>query len=175
MEDINVLWFVGSLAFLGGMLAGALLYHLLAGSRSERGKLQNQLDELQNDFKDYQNKVSDHFGTTAHLINKLTDSYRDVHEHMANGAESLCEDEAVKNRLSDALLSSNALLSGKMTKRRAERSKAIEQPKDYAPKQASDERGTLSEEFGMKPEDKPAAPAVEVGPASPVAEKSQAS
>lgn len=175
MEDMNVLWFVGSLAFLGGMLAGALLYHLLAGSKSERGKLQNQLDELQNDFKDYQNKVSDHFGTTAHLINKLTDSYRDVHEHMANGAENLCEDEAVKNRLSDALLSSNALLSGKITKRRTERSKAVEQPKDYAPKQAPDEKGTLSEEFSVKTEDKPAAPEVEVGPANPVPEEKQAS
>ena len=171
MEDMNVLWFVGSLAFLGGMLAGALLYHLLAGSKSERGKLQNQLDELQNDFKDYQSKVSDHFGTTAHLINKLTDSYRDVHEHMANGAENLCEDEAVKNRLSDALLSSNALLSGKITKR----PKAVEQPKDYAPKQASDEKGTLSEEFSVKPEDKPGASATEVGPVNPVAEEKQAS
>ena len=175
MEDINVLWFVGSLAFLGGMLAGALLYHLLAGSRSERGRLQNQLDELQNDFKDYQNKVSDHFGTTAHLINKLTDSYRDVHEHMANGADNLCEDEAVKNRLSDALLSSNTLLSGKMIKRRTERPKAMEQPKDYAPKQASDERGTLSEEFSVKPEDTPVAPAVELGTVNPVPEEKQAS
>ncbi|WP_145912663.1 YhcB family protein [Endozoicomonas montiporae] len=172
---MNVLWFVGSLAFLGGMLAGALLYHLLGGSNSERGKLQNQLDDLQNDFKDYQNKVSDHFGTTAHLINKLTDSYRDVHEHMASGAENLCEDEAVKNRLSDALLSSNALLSGNITKRRTERPKAVEQPKDYAPKNAPDEKGTLSEEFGVKSEEKPAAPVVEVEAVGPVAEEKQAS
>ena len=175
MEEMNVLWFVGSLAFLGGMLAGAVLYHLLAGSKSERGKLQNQLDELQHDFKDYQNKVSDHFGTTAHLINKLTDSYRDVHEHMANGADNLCEDEAIKNRLSDSLLSSNALLSGKITKRRTERPKPLDQPKDYAPKVAPDEKGTLSEEFGVKPADTPKAPAVEASPVSSLTEEKQAS
>ena len=162
MEEMNVIWFMGSLAFLGGMLAGALLYHLLAGSKSERGKLQSQLDDLQHDFKDYQDKVSDHFSTTAHLINKLTDSYRDVHEHMANGAEKLCEDEAVKNRLSDSLLGSNALLSAKPKpiKRRTERPTPLQQPKDYAPKNAPDEKGTLSEEFSVKKEEsEPASPA----------------
>lgn len=162
MEEMNVIWFMGSLVFLGGMLAGALLYHLLAGSRSERGKLQSQLDDLQHNFKDYQDKVSDHFSTTAHLINKLTDSYRDVHEHMANGAENLCEDEAVKNRLGDSLLGSNALLSAKQpSKRRTERPTPLEQPKDYAPKMAADEKGTLSEEFGVKAESKPTAPSAD--------------
>ena len=176
MEEMNVIWFVGSLAFLGGMLAGALLYHLLAGSRSERGKLQSQLDNLQHDFKDYQDKVSDHFSTTAHLINKLTDSYRDVHEHMANGAENLCEDETVKNRLSDSLLGSNALLSGgtKPIKRRTERPTPLEQPKDYAPKSASDEKGTLSEEFSVNTESKPVAPAADtVAAVTPKQEQKQ--
>ena len=157
------------------MLAGAVLYHLLAGSKSERGKLQNQLDDLQHDFKDYQNKVSDHFSTTAHLINKLTDSYRDVHEHMANGADTLCEDESVKNTLSDALLGSNALLSGKITKRRTERPKPLNQPKDYAPKNAPDETGTLSEDFGVKPAETPQAPKVEASPVSSISEAKQAS
>ena len=175
MEEMNVIWFVGSLAFLGGMLAGALLYHLLAGSKSERGKLQSQLDELQHDFKDYQDKVSDHFSTTAHLINKLTDSYRDVHEHMANGAENLCDDEIVKNRLSDSLLGSNALLSGasKPIKRRTERPAPLQQPKDYAPKAAPDETGTLSEEFSAKTESKPASD--KIAAVTPEQEQKQAS
>ena len=178
MEEMNVLWFVGSLIFLGGMLAGALLNHLLPGSTSERGKLQNQLDELQNDFKDYQEKVSDHFGTTAHLINKLTDTYRDVHEHMANGAETLCEDESVKNRLSDALLSSNSLLSGNNTTtitRRSARPMPLQQPKDYATKTTPDEKGTLSEEFGVKNDDKSTQSAIDTAAVNDVIEDKQAS
>lgn len=151
MEDMNVLWFVGSLAFLGGMLGGSLLYHLLAGSRTQKGQLESQLQDLEQEFKEYQDNVADHFTTTAHLINKLTDAYKDVHEHMANGADSLCDDEEVKNRLSDSLLGSNALLSGKINKRRNERPKPLEQPKDYAPKNAPDEKGTLAEDFGVKP------------------------
>ncbi|WP_257274589.1 YhcB family protein [Endozoicomonas sp. ONNA1] len=153
MENVNVLWFVGSLAFLAGIVGGVLLYHLLAGPRSDRGKMEAQLVELEAEFKQYQDSVADHFNTTAHLINKLTDSYKDVHEHMANGAESLCDDDNVKNKLSDSLISSTALLSGQIPKRRSERPKPLEQPLDYAPKTtASDEKGTLSEDFRITSE-----------------------
>ena len=152
MEEVNVLWFVGSLAFLAGLVGGALLYHLMAGPRSDRGKLESQLSELETELKEYQDKVSDHFNTTAHLVNKLTDSYKDVYEHMANGADVLCEDDDVKNRLSDTMISSSAMLSGEIPKRRTERVKPLEQPRDYAPKTAPDEQGTLSEEFGVKTE-----------------------
>ncbi|MGI9283669.1 MAG: YhcB family protein [Endozoicomonas sp.] len=157
MEDVNVLWFVGSLAFLAGMAGGALLYHLLAGPRSDRGKMENQLKDLEADFKQYQDSVADHFNTTAHLINKLTDSYKDVYEHMANSADVLCEDDSVKNKLSDSLISSSALLSGQIPKRRTERTKPLEQPLDYAPKTAPDEKGTLSEDFRVTPEAEEAA------------------
>lgn len=150
MENVNLIWLAGSLAFLGGGLCGALLYHLLAGSSSRNGKLAGQLDELQQEFRDYQDKVSDHFTTTAHLINKLTDTYRDVHEHMANGAESLCRDDSAKATLGDALLGSNALASGKTFKRRTERATPVEQPRDYAPKIRAEDKGTLAEDFGIK-------------------------
>nr|WP_255471647.1 DUF1043 family protein [Endozoicomonas sp. OPT23] len=135
---------------MAGLIGGALLYHLLAGPRSDRGKLEEQLKDLEGEFKDYQDNVSDHFNTTAHLINKLTDSYKDVYEHMATGADSLCDDDSVKNRLSDTLISSGALLSGEIPKRRTERTKPLEQPRDYAPKTAPDEKGTLAEDFGVE-------------------------
>ena len=150
MEEMNVLWFVGSLAFLAGILCGALVFHLLSGSKTRNGKLEGQLEDLQNEFREYQDRVGDHFTTTAHLINKLTDTYKDVHEHMANGADVLCEDEDVRNRLSDSLLGSNALLSGNTSKRRGTRPAPVEQPKDYAPKINSNEKGALSEDFGAK-------------------------
>jgi uncharacterized membrane-anchored protein YhcB (DUF1043 family) len=152
VEDVNVLWFVGSLAFLAGMAGGALLYHLLAGPRSDRGKLEGQLKDLETDFKEYQENVADHFNTTAHLINKLTDSYKDVYEHMATGADALCDDDSVKNRISDTLISSSALLSGQIPKRRTERTKPLEQPLDYAPKIAPDQKGTLAEDFRVETE-----------------------
>ena len=162
VENMNVLWFIGSLAFLAGILCGAIVYHWLSGSRSRHGQLETQLDELQQEYKDYQQQVNDHFSTSAHLVNKMTDTYRDIHEHLANGAESLCKDEDIKNRLGDSLLSSNALVSGKVHKRRNERPTPTEQPKDYAPKNNPDEQGALSEDYGVVKE-----PVAEVAAAEP--------
>ncbi|WP_067514476.1 YhcB family protein [Endozoicomonas ascidiicola] len=152
VENMNVLWFIGSLAFLAGILCGAFVYHILSGSKTRNGKLETQLDELQQEFKEYQQQVGDHFTTSAHLVNKMTDTYRDIHEHLATGAESLCKDEDVKNRLNDSLLGSNALISGKVHKRRSERTPPLEQPKDYAPKNNPEEQGALSEDYGIKTE-----------------------
>ncbi|WP_330924817.1 YhcB family protein [Candidatus Sororendozoicomonas aggregata] len=149
MDNINEIWLVGSLAFLVGALCGALLYHIFAGSNARNGKLTSQLDDVQREYMEYKDKVSDHFTTTAHLINKMTDTYKEVHEHMANGADSLCQNESVHRGLGDALLRSNSFVSGKLTKGHTVRSKTVEQPKDYAPKNKPEEKGMLSEEFGI--------------------------
>ena len=146
MEEMNNFWSVASLAFLFGALCGALIYHVASGSKSRNDKLASDLDQLRQEHKDYQQRVGEHFAASAHLINKLTDTYRDVHEHLANSADDLCRDEEVRNRLSDSLLGSNALLSGKISKRRNERTPPLEQPKDYAPKSSPDEQGALAAE-----------------------------
>ena len=146
MEEMNNLWSVASLAFLFGALCGAFFYHVMSGTKFRNDRLASDLDQLRQEHKDYQQRVGEHFAASAHLINKLTDTYRDVHEHLANSADDLCRDEEVRNRLSDSLLSSNALLSGKISKRRNERTPPLEQPKDYAPKSSPDEQGALAAE-----------------------------
>ena len=142
MEISNLLWTMGGVAFLTGLVMGALMYHFMAGGRSG-GNLRARVIELEAELKDYQNKVSDHFSTSAHLVNRLTESYRDIHEHLATSASELCTDELTRHRLNDSLLSTQAI-----------NSKAIptEQPKDYAPKAEADE-GTLSENFRVHKKD----------------------
>ncbi|CAM3860834.1 YhcB family protein [Parendozoicomonas haliclonae] len=138
MEITNLLWTVGGLAFFTGLVVGIVLYYFLAGGRAG-GSSRTRIAELEAELKDYQNKVADHFSTSAHLVNRLTETYRDVHEHLATSANELCTDELTRHRLNDALLSSQALT-------RNANSALTEQPKDYAPKKVSDE-GTLSENF----------------------------
>ena len=150
MENLDLLWQIGTAAFLIGGLLGSLLYHILISSKYRSGKVAEQLDELQREFVDYKEKVSDHFTSTAHLINKMTETYKDVHEHMANGAESLCEDEQVKRQMSDSLLSANTLLSDQSAKRKLSRITSAEQPKDYALKTKPEDKNTLAEDFGLK-------------------------
>ncbi|MDP0560846.1 MAG: DUF1043 family protein [Candidatus Endonucleobacter sp. (ex Gigantidas childressi)] len=147
-----MIWLIGCLAFFTGGACGLLIYHVFSGGNALNSKLADQLDGVRRDYTEYQDKVNDHFTTTAHLINKMTDTYKNIHEHMAEGAESLCHNEQVEACLTDALLSSNTLLSeqDRPIKRRNSTDSPLEQPKDYALKTKPKETGMLSEEFGLK-------------------------
>lgn len=159
MDTTNELWLIGILMFFIGIIAGMVLYHVVIGGRLRDNYLEQKLVEVQQEFQAYQAKVNEHFDVSANLINRLTESYKDVHEHLATSAETLCQDEQIKNRLSDSLLSSNAMLSNAtpanelLPKRRNERPAPTEQPKDYAPKKSPDEPGALSEGYGLKNND----------------------
>lgn len=147
-----MIWLIGCLAFFMGGACGVLIYHVFLSAGLPGRKLSDQLDEIQHEYMEYKDKVNDHFTTTAHLINKMTDTYKNIYEHMADGAESLCHDEQVKSCMTDTLLSSNTLLSeqDKPIKRRNAKDHPLKQPKDYAPKTKPEEMGMLSEDFGLK-------------------------
>lgn len=136
MEETNSLWTIGSLAFIAGIIGGALLYRLLKGSSPQQSRLEDQLRQAEEQLKGYQDQVADHFSTTAHLVNKLTESYKDVNEHLASGSQSLCNDEVTRQRLNDSLLISNTLISN------TDDATSAQPPLDY-----SNSKGTLSEEF----------------------------
>ena len=140
MEISNLLWTTGGIAFFTGLVIGIVLYHFLAGGRPA-GNLRSRVTELEAELKEYKDKVADHFSTSAHLVNRLTDTYRDVHEHLATSANELCVDELTRHRLNDALLGSSAI------QHRGERTTPLEQPRDYAPRKDPESEGTLSESF----------------------------
>ncbi len=146
LETANLLWMTGGLAFFTGLVMGMVINHLLGGSRTGSSQLRKQLDKAEAELNEYKEKVADHFSTTAHLVNRMTESYRDVHEHMAASANDLCTDELTRQRLNDALLGSNTLLSGKSDEKTSD---MVEPPKDYALKSDPAEAGTLADNFGM--------------------------
>jgi len=43
--------------------------------------------------------VADHFVKTAELVNQLTDSYKEVFDHLRDGAGSLVDEEILRERL----------------------------------------------------------------------------
>ena len=110
-----------------------------------------KLDQVLQDRKAYEQDVVEHFTETAKLLNNLTDSYRDVHNHLAQGASTLCHGagpvslERLENQHDPAEIPANLA--------------HIKPPLDYAPKTSPDEKGMLNEEFGL--ERKPAAAAPE--------------
>lgn len=161
MDATATVWMIALLGFAAGIGFGALIYHFTrpdSGSKSQ--KLAARIDEVERVHQKYEEDVANHFVQTADLVNRLTESYRDVHAHLAEGAQSLCgnnEDlrlqleSSLANRLmtKDDPSETEAAETGEQDVAE-EISEAFEPPKDYAPKADPAEKGTLSEDFGIE-------------------------
>lgn len=105
-----------------------------------QAELEKQLSEMNKQQQNYQTEVSDHFEKSAELLNQLTDSYRDVHNHLAEGANSLAGTSAsasIKTLGSD----------DESSETNSEQS--LTPPLDYAPANLG-KSGTLSESYGIE-------------------------
>ena len=134
------------LAASAGALVAGLLVGLLLGRRSSPGnqkyrEVERKLDQVLQDKKAYEDEVVEHFSDTAKLLNTLTGSYRDVHNHLARGAATLCQGEGpvALERLQGS--SDPAEIPANLAD--------VQPPLDYAPKASPDEKGMLNEEFGL--------------------------
>ena len=104
--------------------------------------VERKLDQVLQDKKIYEDEVVEHFSETAKLLNNLTDSYRDVHNHLAKGAATLCQGEGP--------VSLEHLEDGRDPAEIPAHLAHIQPPLDYAPKTSPDEKGMLNEEFGLE-------------------------
>jgi len=93
----TILIVLGAVGFLA---VGAGLGYWLAQLRT-RGETA-RADEVRQEFEEYQRKVTQHFGQTAEHFRAIGREYRDLYEHMASGADSLCDRDAAEVKLSFA-------------------------------------------------------------------------
>lgn len=134
------------LAILSSLLVGAVVglvtsKRLSPDTRKQR-ELERSLERLSEQQKDYQHEVVEHFTDTAKLLNNLAESYRDVHNHLAAGADKLTDQQVAEVI--------QPLPEGRLTEMSAEQDpNSLQQPLDYAPKSSPFETGTLNEEFGL--------------------------
>jgi len=89
--DFGWVWAIGFAAFAGGTAIGLSIGFLAPGKRQRVQALEREIADLQQQFNDYRQQVSEHFLTTSALVQKMTDSYRDVYEHLASGSQVLCQ------------------------------------------------------------------------------------
>ncbi len=80
------------LLVLVGALCGVAGYTIarLGQRRAGGGKT---AAELKQELGDYKENVAEHFQATAGLLHEMTEQYRAVYEHMATGAQQLCDPE----------------------------------------------------------------------------------
>ena len=142
MELSLLVWLLPTIALVVGVVIGLVVARLVPNAAPS--STQRQLDEIQERFDGYQNDVVTHFNTTASLVKKMTQSYQEVQEHLAEGANQLALDELTRQRLLAALHPESAAPRERLTPPRD-----AEPPRDYAPK-APNSPGMLDEQYGLK-------------------------
>ncbi len=141
MFSLEILVAVGAISAVIGGLIGAFASRKYIPPEQQKD-LEQSLQLTRQELNKYQQDVANHFAETSRLVNNLTQSYKDVHEHLAKGAVQLTNSE-----ISQSFLAAGDKALG------IEAGDAInevqpEPPRDWAPKTPG-ETGLLSEEYGL--------------------------
>lgn len=143
MVSISTLIITGLLCLLGGAALAAFFLRLW-GPPNRTREMEERLYRAEDELKKYQQDVTEHFAHTSELVNNLTQSYREVYEHLANSALKLTTPALSRQILESA---NTQLLGAEKTYVSEEHFQA---PRDWAPKQGL---GTLSEGYGLHDDD----------------------
>jgi len=133
---------IALLALGAGLAVGWTMGTRKRSNRDVVIELETRLERALESRADYEAEVAEHFGQAAQLLNKLTDDYRAVYNHLAAGADKLCDGEVTIPPASLVRQGDGAEIPAHMSD--------ITQPHDYAPRKAPDEQGQLSETFGLE-------------------------
>lgn len=144
-------WLIGIVTFLAGSAAGALLYKVYRSDEAKVRQLETRLQQLGEEHENYKSSVHSHFNSTAKLLNDMTESYRNVYQHMASGARTLCP-EYISSQLSlgtdaKALLETDNISA---TSGNTGFNATPVPPLDYAARPGADKNGSLDEAYGME-------------------------
>ena len=143
-------WLFGLLGFAIGVLAGALAYKQLMSDEVKVKSLEDQLRNLEKEHEAYKDNVHSHFNNTATLLNNLTDSYRDVYRHIASGAQALCP-EYISDQLTHSAREQDSLTRDTFSSKLEQSvTEDLSPPRDYADKTSPDQKGNLSEGYGLE-------------------------
>ena len=131
--SLEILIAAGAVLLILGLAIGMLLGRRTSTAGQKYREVERKLDQVLQDKKAYEDEVVEHFSDTAKLLNGLTESYRDVHNHLAKGAATLClgEGPVLLDRLEDGR--DSAEIPAHLAD--------IQPPLDYAPKTSPDEKG----------------------------------
>lgn len=136
-----MIWLVGAGCLALGVIIGVAFASQFATSPSRVRELENQIRTLEDKHNRYRDEVSDHFSTTAELVQQMTESYKEVYQHLALGAQELCSGEVAGKLLPAA--------TDPVFERSNGTDLSLAPPKDYAAKQNPQQKGALSEDFGL--------------------------
>ncbi|MFN2309641.1 MAG: ZapG family protein [Gammaproteobacteria bacterium] len=100
--DLEWIWGISIIAFALGLAGGFLVAYRVIPSRSRIQALEQALAAAQAEQQTYRDQVNQHFQKTAELFEDMTGRYRAVYQHLARGAQSLCEQQPAALQLDPA-------------------------------------------------------------------------
>lgn len=142
MFSLEVLIMVSAIIFCIGGLLGALISRTIFPPEQQK-LLEDSLKSSRDELDRYQQDVAEHFAQTASLVQNLTQSYKEVHDHLASGALNLTSPEISQKMLRAGDESLGLEVVDKLE------TQNVQPPKDWAPK-VPGQAGTLSEEYGLE-------------------------
>ena len=142
MYSLTIVILGAAVGLAVGLGLGLLLGQRTSAAGQKHREVERKLDQVLQDKKAYEDEVVEHFSQTAQLLNQLTSSYRDVHNHLANGAEELC--------MGRGPVALDQISRSQDPSEIPQHLADIQPPLDYAPKTSPDETGMLNEEFGLE-------------------------
>ncbi|UJF24271.1 DUF1043 family protein [Suttonella sp. R2A3] len=80
-----------------GFVIGAVIFGIIAISR--KSKDSKDYSALKKEFDTYRSEVNAHFAKTADAVDNLTKSYKEVFNHLSDGAQHLMDDKALQAQL----------------------------------------------------------------------------
>jgi uncharacterized membrane-anchored protein YhcB (DUF1043 family) len=153
-DETTVIIVAVSCLIIGALLGYFLLGRLKPGQQS-RTAIEKQFSDIQKQQRDYQQQVNHHFDHTAELLNDLAESYRSVHNHIAEGAKTLH---------SSGISPLQPLPEGRpVLDNQSSSNSPSQQPLDYAPREPGS-KGPLHEEFGLEKSEREKHPEPPVAP-----------
>lgn len=145
MTFADIQWVYVITAFVIGAGLGALAYHLMNASVSQSIRIRHKLTEKELELNQLRESLNDHFSRTADSLSSMSKQLRDMESQLEKDATHLCSDDGVIKRLS----SQKDKPAAEEKQQDDEAEHFFEPPRDYA---SDKSRGTLSEDFGLKPE-----------------------
>jgi len=138
-------WITAIACLLAGAAAGWVIRRQLDPAEQRQRDLERRLLENELALRDYKSQVTAHFKGTAERVNRLTEDYRELHQHLAEGALGLCEPRQPGEE--PPLLTS---LGGPGYRPVPPAAGGVSPPLDYAPRTSPQQPGMLNEEYGLE-------------------------
>ena len=141
MFALTTVIIIGLICAIVGVVIGALVARRFSSTPQQTRELERHLHEKQDEIKAYQREVTEHFTETSQRLQQLAESYKDIHNHLAQGADKLSANSGAAPIIEKI----------ETTQKSSEETpKNVSAPLDYAPKATPYDKGTLTEDYDLE-------------------------